>query len=78
MAIGKSLKILLSNNLGDCNLANTNQLVYIQAIEYGKSKRNTNSTAEFLIFQIEGKEQDVEVYYKDKTVWQQEIERGII
>ena len=28
-----------------------------------------NSTAEFLIFQIEGKEQGVEVYYKDKTVW---------
>jgi hypothetical protein len=23
----------------------------------------------FLIFQIEGKEQGVEVYYKDKTVW---------
>lgn len=28
-----------------------------------------NSTTEFLIFQIEGKEQGVEVYYKDKTVW---------
>ena len=28
-----------------------------------------NSTAEFLIFQIEGKGQGVEVYYKDKTVW---------
>ena len=28
-----------------------------------------NSTAEFLIFQIEGKEPGVEVYYKDKTVW---------
>ena len=28
-----------------------------------------NSTAEFLIFQIEGKEQGVEVFYKDKTVW---------
>lgn len=28
-----------------------------------------NSTAEFLIFQLEGKEQGVEVYYKDKTVW---------
>ena len=28
-----------------------------------------NSTAEFLIFQVEGKEQGVEVYYKDKTVW---------
>ena len=28
-----------------------------------------NSTAEFLIFQIEGKEQGVEVYYKNKTVW---------
>ncbi|MBE6331071.1 MAG: virulence RhuM family protein [Bacteroidales bacterium] len=28
-----------------------------------------NSTAEFLIFQIEGKEQGIEVYYKDNTVW---------
>ena len=28
-----------------------------------------NSTAEFLIFQIEGNEQGVEVYYKDNTVW---------
>ena len=28
-----------------------------------------NSTAEFLIFQLEGKEQGVEVYYKDENVW---------
>ena len=28
-----------------------------------------NSTAEFLIFQLEGKEQGVDVYYKDKTIW---------
>ena len=28
-----------------------------------------NSTAEFLIFQAEGKEQGVEVYYKDETIW---------
>ena len=28
-----------------------------------------NSTVEFLIFQIKGKKQGVEVYYKDKTVW---------
>ena len=33
-----------------------------------KRKEIRNSTAEFLIFQIEGKEQGVEVYYKDKTV----------
>ena len=32
-------------------------------------KEIRNSIAEFLIFQIEGKEQGVEVYYKDKTVW---------
>ena len=32
-------------------------------------KEIRNSTAEFLIFLIEGKEQGVEVYYKDKTVW---------
>ena len=28
-----------------------------------------NSTAEFLIFQIENKEQGVEVYYKDENIW---------
>lgn len=28
-----------------------------------------NSTAEFLIFQIEGKEQGVEVYYKGENIW---------
>ena len=32
-------------------------------------KEIRNSIAEFLIFQIEGKEQGVEVYYNDKTVW---------
>ena len=34
-----------------------------------KCKEIRNSTAEFLIFQVEGKEQGLEVYYKDKTVW---------
>lgn len=34
-----------------------------------KRKEIRNSTAEFLIFQVERKEQGVEVYYKDKTVW---------
>lgn len=34
-----------------------------------KKREIRNSTAEFLIFQIEGKEQGIEVYYKDKTVW---------
>ena len=33
------------------------------------AQRNRPLCAEFLIFQIEGKEQGVEVYYKDKTVW---------
>lgn len=34
-----------------------------------KRKEIRNSIAQFLIFQIEGKEQGVEVFYKDKTVW---------
>ena len=34
-----------------------------------KRKEIRNSTAEFLIFQAEGKEQGIEVFYKDKTVW---------
>ena len=39
-------------------------------LEYMAKRREIrNSTAEFLIFQIEGKEKGVEVYYKDKTIW---------
>lgn len=34
-----------------------------------KRKEIQNSIAEFLIFQIERKEQGVEVFYTDKTVW---------
>ena len=34
-----------------------------------KRREIRNSTAEFLIFQIERKGQGIEVYYKDKTVW---------
>ena len=34
-----------------------------------KRREIRNSTAEFLIFQIEGKSQGAEVFYKDKTVW---------
>jgi hypothetical protein len=34
-----------------------------------KKREIRNSTAEFLIFQSEGKEQGVEVYYKDENVW---------
>ena len=34
-----------------------------------KRRKIRNSTAEFLIFQAEGKEQGVEVYYKDENVW---------
>ena len=34
-----------------------------------KRREIRNSTAEFLIFQAEAKEQGIEVFYKDKTVW---------
>ena len=34
-----------------------------------KRREIRNSTAEFLIFQAEGKEQGVEVYYKDENIW---------
>lgn len=37
-----------------------------------------NSTAEFLIFQVEGKGQGVEVYYKDKTVWCTQKAMGLL
>ncbi len=43
-----------------------------------KRREIRNSTAEFLIFQIEGKEQGVEVYYKDKTVWCTQKARGML
>ena len=34
-----------------------------------KLREIRNSTAEFLIFQIEGKGQGIEAFYKDRTVW---------
>ena len=34
-----------------------------------KKREIRNSTVEFLIFQIEGKEQGVEVFYKDENIW---------
>ena len=34
-----------------------------------KRREIRNSTAEFLIFQAETKEQGVEVYYKDENIW---------
>ena len=34
-----------------------------------KRREIRNSTAEFLIFQIENKEQGIDVYYKDENVW---------
>ena len=34
-----------------------------------KKREIRNSTAEFLIFQAEGKEQGIEVYYKDENIW---------
>ena len=34
-----------------------------------KRREIRNSTAEFLIVQIEGKEQGIEVYYKDENIW---------
>lgn len=34
-----------------------------------KRREIRNSTAEFLIFQLENKDQGVEVYYKDENVW---------
>ena len=34
-----------------------------------KRREIRNSTAEFLIFQAEGKEQGVEVYYKNENIW---------
>ena len=34
-----------------------------------ESKLIRNSTAEFLIFQLDNKEQGIEVLYKDETLW---------
>ena len=47
-----------------------NNINFANEIDYMAKRREIrNSTAEFLIFQMEGKEQGIEVYYKDKTVW---------
>lgn len=37
-----------------------------------------NSTAEFLIFQVEGEAQGIEVYYKDENVWCTQKAMGIL
>ena len=37
-----------------------------------------NSTAEFLIFQIDSREQGIEVYYKDESVWCTQKAMGIL
>lgn len=37
--------------------------------ENSKSLQIRNSTAEFLIFQIENRDHGVEVYYKDENIW---------
>ena len=48
-------------------------------LEYMAKRREIrNSTAEFLIFQIEGKEKGVEVYYKDKTIWCSQKAMGML
>lgn len=38
-------------------------------MKYGSEVEIRNSTAEFLIFQIEGKEDGVQVVYRNETVW---------
>ena len=38
-------------------------------IQMAKKFEIRNSTAEFLIFQLEGKEDGVQVVYKDETIW---------
>ena len=43
-----------------------------------KRREIRNSTAEFLIFQLEGKEHGIEVYYKDKTVWCTQKAMGVL
>ena len=43
-----------------------------------KRREIRNSTAEFLIFQIEGKGHGIEVYYKDKTVWCTQKAMGVL
>ena len=36
----------------------------------GKKFEIRNSTAEFLMFQVEGQEKGVQVVYQDETIWQ--------
>lgn len=43
-----------------------------------KRKLIRNSTAEFLIFQLDNKEQGIEVFYKDETLWMTQKAMGIL
>ena len=44
-------------------------MVTFKQIQVAKKFEIRNSTAEFLIFQLEGKEDGVQVVYKDETIW---------
>lgn len=43
-----------------------------------KRKLIRNSTAEFLIFQLDNKELGIEVFYKDETLWMTQKAMGIL
>ena len=46
--------------------------IFAYIIKVGSMSKNfeiRNSTAEFLIFQIDSKEDGIQVVYKDETIW---------
>lgn len=43
-----------------------------------KRKLIRNSTAEFLMFQLDNKEQSIEVYYKDESLWMSQKAMSIL
>ena len=47
----------------------TTKLSFMEENKNNKRKLIRNSTAEFLMFQLDNKEQGIEVYYKDETLW---------
>lgn len=45
------------------------KLIELRILVYAKKFEIRNSIAEFLTFVAEGKEQGVQVLYKDETIW---------
>lgn len=55
--------------IGSCRKGSPSDVKKKHDVIMGKKLQIHNSTAEFLIFQMENKEEGIEVMYQDETLW---------